>query len=1786
MSFKIKRNMFVAAVLILLMILIGVSYAVSENTFHAAAWSGEQAIDYESGNGSEETPYIIANAEQLAYFAAQVNGGNTYSGAYLKLKDGAEIVLGEDIIANSASSWTPIGYFNTETAQGNAFAGNFNGNAENGAVIKNLYINSNETKSAGLFGYVESGAVIDDLKITGYVSISAANYVGAVAGYNKGTVSNSAIDCTVTLTGDDTGETAGGITAVNSGEISNCSIKELTIGGYMNAGGIAGVNGSEESGDIEGTSVAAKITDCSISKSEINVEQTVGGYVAHNSGIVEKVLLKTNDSFVLSGSNVGGIVGDNDSAAKLKFAAINGTLTISGSTVGTVVSVNGGSIEDCVFKGFLAIQGEVFIFGGIAGINDGSILGSYYLNLDSAQSIVSAGGIVGENNGTVQNSFFKGKIYGKTNVGGIAAINRGRIENTLVVGITDESGYGIESSADGYAGGIVGRIDGGEIKNSLVLSNVASGAAYRGAVVGDGTGTFSGVYYDSNAFFHAEVPSGISASSITALTASEFLPSAGWSVNSSNLPTLKYFSSYATAEFIGITDFYAEDMSNACAVGDRAEITVDETPLTVLKSLNYALPVINKSGYNFKGWSDGASNYSPNAEIKVNGEEVFTSIWEIKSIELISQSTNMEKVFDNATITLSATFSHELSMAYSWYYSANGIEYTAIQGVASSSIEIKFVADSGYYYCVATVTDGAISTSLQTENIAVKIEKATYSGITHASINGGKYTGKSLSEFSLNDGFYWTNPDNVATVTATEYAAYYNADPDNYNNFNLIISLTLEKGDYSGITHADITGGKYSRKNLSAFSLEENYRWFNQFTVPTVDNTDGYLAYYNADSDNYNDYELYVKVVLEKGDYENITHPSLSGTYSNGATLNKYQLQVYFSWSDPTVVPTVDVNSYSAVYCEDSINYNPFELKITINISQAEPTINPSVAAGVYFEGDPMPSLSKAVGDTKGRLEWGEYETLGKGNVGYVWKFTPEDEVNYKTAEGEIFITATELLFIDLRVTVQPKTIEYTAFSKFSVEDMVITAYYNNGRSKAVLDYSLSYENDTDSFRYGDVKITINYTDCGETRSVDIEVTVKKIEIDIPVDNGEHYYDGELKTAAINSTEFYTATGNTGITVGKYTVTVTLLDSDNYCWKGNENVSVNIPWEILKRSVSLPTINRTYTYSGREQTCEIETNYLYEARGNRQTLAGVHTVTVSLQDVNNNCWSDGSTADKQILWTIGKVYLAAPVAIQKEYVYTGETLVFEYVNAVGMLAVGDRQTDAGIHTVTFRLANENYAWASGGETATLVWEIKPKKIKIPVVTNTVFVYDGEEKNLIIPYNAAYTATGTTKVNSDDYEAVVTLTGSNYIWDNNTSDPIRIAWKIEKLSVNIPVMGDTMPIYNGSELTAPLAESARYNLSGNREIEADSYLALATLTDVSNLIWSDGTSEPKEFQWSIGKRELELPKLTTVTYRYTGEAITAIITADSACVIEGNTGTVVAEYSAEVSLPNGNYIWSDKSVDKKIFKWNISPAIVQRPTVLGDSVYSPTGQNAAISLSDFYTVRGNTGINVAEYTATVVLNDKNNYVWDNNSVADLNLKWRIVKAQVEIPVKEKDLIYDGRAQSVRIIAAAECNVTGINATEAGSYIATVSLKDSANYVWSDGTSAPKEIAWNIFAINFSAGEEVNLSDVYVAGTPLPIPVRDNYIFEGWYASADFSGERISVLTEIDSDIVLYAKWTEDTFGDSAPVKNDTKKGLSTKAIIGLSVLGVCAAIAVCLIIYAVASKGSGKKRYRD
>lgn len=126
--------------------------------------------------------------------------------------------------------------------------------------------------------------------------------------------------------------------------------------------------------------------------------------------------------------------------------------------------------------------------------------------------------------------------------------------------------------------------------------------------------------------------------------------------------------------------------------------------------------------------------------------------------------------------------------------------------------------DAGTY----TVTVADDNYILTNNEKTIVINKAKYMSVTaHTALSGTYDPNKTLGNYALSEGFTWVNPDEVPVCTKTEYAAKYNMDTANYEDFVTTVTLVLQKAtvalaqnlfefNYDGASHEIGTTVRYN----------------------------------------------------------------------------------------------------------------------------------------------------------------------------------------------------------------------------------------------------------------------------------------------------------------------------------------------------------------------------------------------------------------------------------------------------------------------------------------------------------------------------------------------------------------------------------------------------------------------------------------------------------------------------------------------------------------------------------------------------------------------------------------------------------------------------------------------------------------------------------------------------------------------------------------------------------------------------------------------------------------
>ena len=234
--------------------------------------------------------------------------------------------------------------------------------------------------------------IVDNIKIKGAIKLAGCEYLGGIAGYNEGTISN----CTI------------GADVPGNFQLSKTSGSVID---EFYAGGVAGYNAA--AGVIENCDVSVNIV---LDGSAIGAARyALGGIAGYNEKIIADNIVSAYIQTTGTGSSpvaVGGVSG-----------IVGASGTVSGTAASSTVSTSGGAGADIKA-------------GGIAGALEGSaqITDCYTTGSITAPT---AGGIAGDLSGTaaVQSCFSTAAVAGTASAGGIAGELNGSAAVTGVIAI-------------------------------------------------------------------------------------------------------------------------------------------------------------------------------------------------------------------------------------------------------------------------------------------------------------------------------------------------------------------------------------------------------------------------------------------------------------------------------------------------------------------------------------------------------------------------------------------------------------------------------------------------------------------------------------------------------------------------------------------------------------------------------------------------------------------------------------------------------------------------------------------------------------------------------------------------------------------------------------------------------------------------------------------------------------------------------------------------------------------------------------------------------------------------------------------------------------------------------------------------------------------------------------------------------------------------------------------------------------------------------------------------------
>ena len=322
------------------------------------------------------------------------------------------------------------------------------------------------------------------------ITAGSPTFIGALAGENRGTVSNVHALSGSVSGGSQTGVAAGGLVGQNIGLIANSSSAATVSVGDSNS-----TTASNTAGGLVATNLGT-ITDSSASG---NVSggafSLVGGLVGQNDfnlGAGSITSSFASGSVTVGDSSVaGGLAGTSNGtivASSAIGAVTGGGNSVLGGFIGTLSFQNGpGEITNSSAQGAVTSTGPNSVVGGFVGLTSGTISSSTASGPVSGTSSSYLGGFVGTNLGLIEQSTASGSVTGSGSnniVGGFVGANFGSIDGSSASG---NAASGADSAVGGFAGSNAqfvnfqpGSIPGSSFPVGTITNSSASGTASGG----------------------------------------------------------------------------------------------------------------------------------------------------------------------------------------------------------------------------------------------------------------------------------------------------------------------------------------------------------------------------------------------------------------------------------------------------------------------------------------------------------------------------------------------------------------------------------------------------------------------------------------------------------------------------------------------------------------------------------------------------------------------------------------------------------------------------------------------------------------------------------------------------------------------------------------------------------------------------------------------------------------------------------------------------------------------------------------------------------------------------------------------------------------------------------------------------------------------------------------------------------------------------------------------------------------------------------------------------------
>ena len=599
-------------------------------------------------------------------------------------------------------------------------------------------------------------------------------------------------------------------------------------------------------------------------------------------------------------------------------------------------------------------------------------------------------------------------------------------------------------------------------------------------------------------------------------------------------------------------------------------------------------------------------------------------------------------------------------------------------------------------------------------------------------------------------------------------------------------------------------------------------------------------------------------------------------------------------------------------------------------------------------------------------------------------------------------------------------------------------------------------------------------------------------------------------------------TGNKATVKGDCTAVFTLKDTHNYAWKDSElkpEQSCELLWRIDPMKLKVPTLEHDeseYVPGGVTNSVKgFNATYMSINTGSTAlslTVSGndvslvTYRVSTELDDgqywviiglkTDNFVWSDATDENdrtRTLHWKVNPIVETLDLS-DTVLDYTGDVVTYSpsRFDSMTMLVNGNTGFSPGDYDATFSFMDSlNYVWSTErseynipeGASVTInedevvvKWSITRGVYDLDRLgtPTTKFVYDREEHYPVFENVPSWLTIipDRTVTNASEGTVKITLTfsaseDSGYVL-SETSRTYDV--KVTQRPVMI-VIEDKETVYgqDAPELTYRIGSETGFVDDVNVTLSVD----YTNGNDKGDYYITVSHDAGDNYTVTIipGKLTVNpatVPEPTETSVLYTGSDVGHPF--EGPFDVSGDTvGKELGAYTVTLTLNDGNHVWWDGTNGPKTLTWTIVSGDVLRPEyfVIDTSEETYTGSKIKKSVTsrtpsivegvDFEVSYEN---NVHAGTATVIITGIGNHT------GEVREEFTILPQKVTVP-EMADVEYDGTEKSAPYESNDIYTVSGdLRGTDVGSYHVILTLKNTNDYQWSDGTTGPKALMWRI------------------------------------------------------------------------------------------------------------------------